>query len=80
MFTDAGKFLVLTGLCAVIFGLLLMAAEKAGTPGWLKWFGNLPLDIRIRKENFQLFFPVGSSILLSVLLSLVLFIINKFIR
>ncbi|MCF8382081.1 MAG: DUF2905 domain-containing protein [Chlorobium sp.] len=80
MFTDAGKFLVLTGLCAVIFGLLLMAAEKAGTPGWLNWFGNLPLDIRIRKENFQLFFPVGSSILLSVLLSLVLFIINKFIR
>lgn len=80
MFTDAGKFLVLTGLCAVIFGLLLMAAGKAGTPGWLNWFGNLPLDIRIRKENFQFFFPLGSSILLSVLLSLVLFIINKFIR
>ncbi len=80
MFTDAGKFLVLTGLCAVICGLLLMAAGKAGIPGWLNWFGNLPLDIRIRKENFRFFFPLGSSILLSVLLSLGLFLINKFIR
>lgn len=80
MFADTGKILVIAGLCAVICGMLLMAAEKTGASGWLNWFGNLPLDIRIKKENFQFFFPIGSSLLLSMLLSLVLFLINKFIR
>ncbi|MBM3162281.1 MAG: DUF2905 domain-containing protein [Chlorobi bacterium] len=80
MFTDTGKILVIAGLCTVVFGLLLMAAEKTGASGWLNWFGNLPLDVRIRKENFRFFFPLGSSLLLSVLFSLALFFINKFIR
>jgi len=80
VFTDTGKILVIAGLCTVVFGLLLMAAEKTGASGWLNWFGNLPLDVRIRKENFRFFFPLGSSLLLSVLFSLALFFINKFIR
>lgn len=80
MSADTGKILVIAGLCAVACGLLLMAAAKAGVPGWLNWFGHLPFDIHVKKENFQFFFPLGSSILLSVLLSLVLFLINKFIR
>ena len=43
-------------------------------------FGNLPFDIRIEKENFRFYFPIGTSVLLSILLSLILYLINKFIR
>lgn len=80
MFSEGGKILVIGGLVAVMVGLLLLVAEKSGSAGWLNWFGNLPLDIRIKRENFRFFFPLGSSILLSLLLSLALFLFNKFIR
>lgn len=80
MFADAGKILVLAGLFVVVFGLLLLLAEKTGYPRWLNWLGNLPLDIHIKKEGFRLFFPLGSSLLLSATISLILFLINKIIR
>lgn len=80
MFSEAAKILLIGGVIAVICGLLLMAAEKSGSSDWLNWFGNLPLDIRIERENFRFFFPLGTSILLSLLLSLAIFLFNKFIR
>lgn len=43
-----------------------------------KWFGNLPGDIRVRKPGFSLFIPVTSMILVSVCLSLVLWLVRKF--
>lgn len=80
MFSEAAKILIIGGVIAVICGLLLMAAEKAGSSGWLNWFGNLPLNIRIERENYRFFFPLGTSIVLSLLLSLAIFLFNKFIR
>ncbi len=80
MFSDAGKIIVLAGLITVACGLLLMACESAAGGRWFSWLGNLPLDIRIEKSNFRFYFPLGSSIALSVLMSVVLFLINKFIR
>ncbi len=78
MFSEAGKILVIGGIAAIVAGLILMAASKAGNTGWFTWPGNLPLDIRIEKENFRFYFPVGTSILLSILLSLVMYVINRF--
>ncbi|NTU98281.1 MAG: DUF2905 domain-containing protein [Chlorobiaceae bacterium] len=78
MFSEAGKILVIGGLAAILFGLALMAASKAGNTGWFHWIGNLPLDIRIEKENFRFYFPIGTSIMLSILLSLVMYIIGRF--
>ena len=57
-----------------------MAFGNAAEGRWFNWLGNLPLDIRIEKSNFRFYFPLGSSIALSVLMSIVLFLINKFIR
>jgi len=79
VFTGIGKFLIAIGLCTLLVGLLL-TVQKTGTPGWLNWFGNLPLDFSFRRENLRFFFPLGSSIVLSLLLSLALFLINKFIH
>ena len=80
MFIDIGKFVVIAGLVAVVIGLLLMATDKTGTWEGLNWFGNLPFDFRIEKENYRLYFPMGSSIVLSLLLSIIFYLFNKFIR
>jgi len=80
VFIDIGKFVVIAGLVAVVIGLLLMATDKTGTWEGLNWFGNLPFDFRIEKENYRLYFPMGSSIVLSLLLSIIFYLFNKFIR
>jgi len=65
----AGSFLIGVGLCLLLVGLLLRLGLK------LKWLGRLPGDIIIRRENFTFYFPLATSLLLSFLLSLILFII-----
>ena len=80
LFSDIGKLLIMTGISLVILGVLIVFSQRTGVSGWFGWFGNLPLDIRIEKENFRLYFPIGSSVLVSIILSLVLSIINKIFR
>jgi Protein of unknown function (DUF2905) len=80
VFSDAGKIVVAAGLIIVGCGLLLMIFESGASSHWFNWFGNLPLDITIEKSNFRFYFPLGSSLQLSLLVSLLLFLLNKFIR
>lgn len=72
--------LIFLGASIAALGVLIVLAQRSGASGWFGWFGNLPLDIHIEKENFRLYFPIGSSILLSIILSLVLGVINKLFR
>ena len=80
MFADAAKIVVITGIVIVIFGLFMMASDKSGTWNLFNWFGKLPLDMKIERENFRFYFPLGTSLLLSLLLTLFTCIFNKFIR
>ena len=80
MFSDLGKIVTLSGLVIVFVGLLLMTSDKTGLWRWFNWFGNLPFDFRVVKDNFRFYFPMGTSIVLSIVLSLILFLVNKFIR
>jgi hypothetical protein len=77
---DAAKIVVITGVAIVIFGLFMMASGKTGSWNWFNWFGNLPFDIKIERENFRFYFPLGTSVLLSLLLTLFMYFFNKFIR
>lgn len=77
---DAAKIVVVTGVTIVVFGLFMMASGKAGSWSWFNWFGNLPFDIKIERENFRFYFPLGTSVLLSLLLTLFLYLFNKFTR
>ena len=61
----AGKILLVTGLGVALLGLLIILIQKF-YPG-----GRLPGDIFLRKGNFSFYFPLGASILLSILLTLV---------
>ncbi|QMU28829.1 DUF2905 domain-containing protein [Adhaeribacter radiodurans] len=68
-----GKYLVFLGLIIVGLGLLLWLAGNK-----LSWFGHLPGDIRIEKPNFKFYAPLTSMILVSILLSLVMWLIRRF--
>jgi hypothetical protein len=66
------KLLIFAGLLLVAVGLLLW--------GWPKLTGwkSLPGDIIVKRENFTVYFPLGTSILVSLLLSLLVFLWKKF--
>lgn len=66
-----GKFLIITGIIILIAGLVIQFSDK------IPYLGKLPGDIRIERENFTFYFPITTSILLSLLLSIVLMLINK---
>lgn len=66
-----GRFLVILGIIvAAIGGLLLIS-------GRIPWLGRLPGDIVIQKKNFIFFFPLVTSIILSVILTLIFWIIRR---
>ena len=67
-----GKILIITGLILLVAGLILAYA-----PGLLNWFGKLPGDLHIKNENSQIFIPITSMILISVILTI---LINLFLR
>jgi hypothetical protein len=67
-----GKILIVTGIILVIAGLIVyFAGDK------LSWIGHLPGDIRVEKENMKFYFPITTMILISLVLSLILWIIRK---
>ena len=80
MFTELGKLLVAIGIIVVLAGIALIIYQKTGVPGFFRWFGNLPLDIKIQRDNFRFYFPLGTSIALSAILSFLIYLINKFFR
>lgn len=70
-----GKILLIIGIALIILGLILIFGEKIPL---LKYFGRLPGDIRVEKENFSFYFPVATCIILSVIITIALKIISKF--
>ncbi len=68
-----GKFLVILGVVIAIFGGLLLLFRNSGIP----FLGKLPGDIFIQKKNFTFYFPVATSIILSIILSLIFYFFSK---
>jgi hypothetical protein len=69
-----GKILVLFGVVTVAVGVVLMFFDK------IPLLGKLPGDIHIKKENFEFYFPIITSLVLSVVLSGILWIVSYFTR
>ena len=67
-----GKLLVIFGVVFVAIGLLLVILDRTGIP-----LGRLPGDIHYRGRNTAFYFPLTTSILISVILSLVLYLISR---
>ena len=71
MLTSLGKGLILIGLLITAVGVLFLYSEKIG------WIGRLPGDITIRRENVTFYFPLATCLLISVLLSLLIWLFRK---
>lgn len=67
---DVGPWLVAAGLVVAAVGLLAWV-------GGLSWFGRLPGDIRISTDHTRIFIPITSMIVVSVVLSLILFLVRR---
>ena len=66
-----GRLLIYLGMALIIIGLIILYGGK------FNFFGKLPGDFVIRKENFTFYFPLMTSVLLSILLSLIIYIVHK---
>jgi uncharacterized membrane protein YkgB len=66
-----GKMLILLGVFIIIIGILLLIGDK------IPWVGRLPGDIIIKKEKFTFYFPITTSILISIILTLLFTLFRK---
>lgn len=64
------RFLIVLGLAILVLGLLWPYLSRIG-------LGRLPGDIVIERENFTFYFPLATSVLISLLLSLVFWLLNR---
>ncbi len=66
-----GRFLILLGLIISAVGALLLLTGK------FPWLGKLPGDILIQKKNFTLYFPLATSIIISLIITLIFWIFGR---
>jgi len=69
---NMGILLITVGIIIVVVGLLVYFSDR------IPLIGRLPGDIRIQRENFTFYFPLATSIILSILVSLILYLIRRF--
>lgn len=65
------KGLIIAGIILIVVGIFLYFV-----PGLFNWFGKLPGDVRIDKENSKVFFPITSMIIISILLTIIVNVIR----
>ena len=68
---DLGKTLIIFGLVLVAVGVVLSFAPK------IPWLGRLPGDIYLNRGNFTFYFPLATCILLSLIITLVLYLFRR---
>jgi hypothetical protein len=66
-----GPLLVVLGIALVLVGLIVWS-------GGLAWFGRLPGDIRIERDSVRVYLPLVSMLVISLVLSLVMYLIRRF--
>ena len=72
---EVGKMLVGLGLLLALIGALVLLAARIGLP-----LGRLPGDISYKGKNFSVYVPLGTSILISIVLSVILYLFSRFRR
>jgi hypothetical protein len=66
-----GLLVILGGVGVIVIGVLIYT-------GWLSWFGRLPGDVRYEGEQVRVYVPIVSMLLLSVVLSLLFYLLRRF--
>lgn len=68
---DLGKVLVFVGVLLVVLGIIFSLGAK------IPWLGQLPGDMTLRRGNLTIYFPLATCLLISVILSLVLYFFKR---
>lgn len=68
---NIGKFLIITGIIIVVIGALFFIS------GRISWFGRLPGDFFIQKRNFTFYFPLATSIFISIILTFIFWLLGR---
>ncbi|MFN2457751.1 MAG: DUF2905 domain-containing protein [Chitinophagaceae bacterium] len=71
---NTGKYIIFFGALIIIVGVLIYFLHDK-----LHWIGRLPGDIRVERPNFRFYFPIVTMILFSLLLTVIINIIRKFL-
>ena len=71
--SDIGRMIVILGIALIVIGAMVMLLSRAGLP-----LGRLPGDIVYKGKNTTFYFPLATCILLSIFLSLVMYLIGRF--
>lgn len=66
-----GKFIIIFGIIIILVGGVLLLSGK------IPWLGRLPGDIIIQRKNFTFYFPLATSIILSIVLTLIFWIFGR---
>ena len=66
-----GKVLIIFGVALILLGVALVLGVR------ISWFGRLPGDIYIQKKNFMFYFPVATSILVSIIITTVFLFLRR---
>ena len=69
--TGLGKSVIFAGILITLLGIIITIAGK------IPWLGRLPGDIYIKRDNFTFYFPLATSILISIIISLFFWLFRK---
>jgi hypothetical protein len=69
--SEIGRFLIVAGVILVIVGAVFLLAPK------IPWLGRLPGDISFKRGNVSFYFPLGTCIVISIILTLILYLFRK---
>jgi H+/Cl- antiporter ClcA len=70
---SGAKYIIIAGIIIILAGIVLYFFPNA-----FKWFGRLPGDIRVEKQNSGFYFPIVSMIILSVVATIVINVVRRF--
>lgn len=70
-FVSLGRLLIGLGVLIILVGIVLLFADK------IPWLGRLPGDFHVKKDGFSFYFPLATSILISIILSLVFWLFRR---
>jgi hypothetical protein len=68
-----GKYIIIAGAVIIIIGVIIYFFH-----GSFKWFGRLPGDVNVKKENYSFHFPWVTMLVISVVLTLIINFIRRF--
>jgi hypothetical protein len=69
---EMARIMIIAGIVLIVTGLVLLGIQKVPFPG------KLPGDFLVKRESFTFYFPLATGIIISILISLILYLISKF--